>query len=29
MHITIVAAGDHSRGLGLANEIEMVKAAVL
>lgn len=29
MHITIVAAGDHSHGLDLAHEIEMVKAAVL
>jgi hypothetical protein len=28
MHITIVAAGDHSTGFALAHEIETVKAAV-
>lgn len=29
MHITIVAAGNHSPGFALAHEIELVKAAVL
>lgn len=29
LHITIVAAGDHSSGFVLAHEIELVKAAVL
>jgi hypothetical protein len=29
MHITIVAAGDHSHALSLAHEIELVKAALL
>ncbi|HJQ90478.1 MAG TPA: hypothetical protein VJ950_02125 [Acidimicrobiia bacterium] len=29
MHITIVAAGDHSPGFALTHEIELVKAAVL
>ena len=29
MHITIVAAGDHSPGFALVHEIELVKAAVL
>lgn len=29
LHITVVAAGDHSGGFALTNEIELVKAALL